>query len=57
LVNQLGLLIEQRLPKFNRYFGAASIGSSSSLYINSLTAKTKPSLTGKFLGSIYTWQR
>jgi 16S rRNA G966 N2-methylase RsmD len=57
LVNQLGLLIEKCLPKFNRYFGAASIGSSSSLYINSLTSKAKPSITGKFPGSIYTWHR
>lgn len=57
LVNQLGLLIEQCLPKFNRYFGAASIGSSSSLYINSITGETKPKIVGQFSGSIYTWQR
>lgn len=57
LLSQLGLLIEECRPKFNRYFGAASIGSSSSLYINSLTVKTKPTIVGQFTGPIYTWQK
>jgi predicted methyltransferase len=57
LINRLGLLIEECRPQFNRYHGAVSIGSSSSLYINSLTGKTKPTIVGHFKKSIYTWQK
>ena len=57
LINRAGLLIEERRPQFNRYHGAVSIGSSSSLYINSLTGKTKPTIVGHFKKSIYTWQK
>ena len=57
LINRAGLLIEERRPQFNRYHGAVSIGSSSSLYINSLTGKTKPTAVGHFKKSIYTWQK
>ncbi len=57
LVNCAGLLIEECLPKFNRYFGAVSIGSTSSLYINSITAKTRSNIIGRFTDPIYTWQK
>lgn len=57
LLNHSGLLIEECLPKFNRYLGATSIGSSSTLYINSITGKTKPGIVGRFTAPIYTWQK
>jgi len=57
IVAGMGLLIEERLNKFNRYFGAASIGSASALYINSIIKKTKLVIQGKFTGKIYTWER
>jgi len=57
MVQEMGLLIEERLVKFNRYFGAASIGSASALYINSITPQTKPKVSGEFAGKIYTWER
>ncbi len=56
-VTDMGLLIEGRLDKFNRYSGAASIGSASALYINSITVKTKPAVTGSYKGKIYTWEK
>lgn len=55
-INRMGLLVRERLFNFNRYFGAPSIGSASSLYINSITAKTKPLIQGKYEGKIYTWE-
>jgi len=57
IVGKMGLLIEDRLGKFNRYFNAVSIGSASALYINSITKETKPAIQGKFTGKIYTWER
>ncbi|PIS15423.1 hypothetical protein COT63_00020 [Candidatus Shapirobacteria bacterium CG09_land_8_20_14_0_10_38_17] len=57
IVTDMGFLIEERLSKFNRYLGAASIGSTSALYINSITKKIKPAIPGKFTGKIYTWER
>ena len=56
-INRMGLLVRERLFNFNRYFGASSIGSASSLYINSITAKTKPLIRGKYEGKIYTWEK
>ena len=57
IITDMGLLVKERLSKFNRYFGAASIGSASALYINSITKETKPAIRGKFTGKIYTWER
>jgi len=57
IVAGMGLLIEEKLNKFNRYFGAASIGSASALYINSITPQTKPKILGEFAGKMYTWGR
>ena len=56
IVGKMGLLIEDKLEKFNRYFGAASIGSNSALYINSITKETRAAIRGKFTGKIYTWE-
>ena len=56
IITDMGLLIEERLSKFNRYFGAASIGSASALYINSVTKEVKPVVQEKFTGKMYTWQ-
>ena len=56
-INKMGLLVREKLFNFNRYFGASSIGSASSLYINSITAKTKPLIQGKYEGKIYTWEK
>ncbi len=56
-INKMGLLVREKLFNFNRYFGASSIGSASSLYINSITAKTKPLIRGKYEGKIYTWEK
>lgn len=42
-INYTGLLLSTKLPAFNKYFGAESIGASSSLYLCDWTEKTKPS--------------
>ena len=49
-----GLMIRWIFDKFNRYNGAESIGSSSSLYVLDTTAKTNPLITGNYEKSIYT---
>lgn len=43
IINNTGLLLNTKLPGFNKYFGAESIGASSSLYLCDWTEKTKPS--------------
>ena len=50
----LGLMVRWVLDKFNRYQGAESIGSSSSLFILDLTSKTKPAILGEYAKPIYT---
>lgn len=49
-----GLMIRWVLDKFNKYHGAESIGSSSSLFILDLTPKTKPDILGEYAKPIYT---
>lgn len=49
-----GLMMRWVFDKFNRYQGAESIGSASSLFILEVTSKTKPLITGNYDGSIYT---
>ena len=49
-----GLMIRYVFDKFNRYNGAESIGSSSSLFITEATPQTKPSIKGKYERQIYT---
>lgn len=53
LINS-GLMIRWIFDKFNRYFGAESIGSASSLFIAEVTPKTKPLITGDHDKPIYT---
>lgn len=49
-----GLLLRYAFDRFNRYEGAESIGSSSSLYIGEITPRTKPLIKGNYDKSIYT---
>lgn len=48
------LMIRWILDKFNRYQGAESIGSSSTLFVLDLTPKTKPAILGEYVKPIYT---
>jgi len=49
-----GLMTRWVLDKFNRYHGAESIGSASSLFITEVTPKTKPTIKGDYDKPIYT---
>lgn len=49
-----GLMVMWTFNKFNRYQGAESIGSASSLFILEVTSKTKPLITGNYDKPIYT---
>jgi hypothetical protein len=47
-------LIRWVFDKFNRYNGAESIGSSSSLFVLDTTSKTQKLLNGNYKGKLYT---
>lgn len=49
-----GLMIRWVFDKFNRYHGAESIGSASSLFILEVTPRTKPLIVGNYNEPIYT---
>ena len=49
-----GLMVRWVFDKFNRYHGAESIGSASSLFILEATSKTKSLILGKYDKPIYT---
>lgn len=49
-----GLMVRWIFDKFNRYAGAESIGSASSLFVCDVTPKTKPLIKGVFNEPIYT---
>jgi len=51
---QSGLMVRWLFDKFNRYHGAESIGSASSLFVAEITPKTKPLVVGNYGGPIYT---
>ncbi len=53
-VTDSGLMIRYVFDRFNRYGGADSIGSSSSLYVVETTPKTKPLVKGNYDKPIYT---
>src|SRR3989338_1780057 len=53
-LTQMGLVLEEVRPNFSRYYAAQSIGSSSSLYVCRITPRTKPLISGEFVGDIYT---
>lgn len=48
------LMVRWVFDKFNRYQGAESIGSSSSLFILETTSRTKPLISGNYDRPIYT---
>ena len=54
LISKSGLMMRWVWDKFNRYQGAESIGSASSLFVLETTPKTKALITGKNHESIYT---
>lgn len=49
-----GFMIRWVFDKFNRYEGAESIGSASSLFVCEVTLKTRPLIEGDHNESIYT---
>lgn len=49
-----GLMTRWVFDKFNRYHGAESIGSASSLFVTEATPKTKPTIKGDYDKPIYT---
>ena len=56
LISSYKMVIEDKIDKFNSYYGAESIGSSSSVYVLKLTPATKVS-DHKGLGKIYTYEK
>jgi len=49
-----GVLVEEVIPDFNVYEGAASIGSRSALWVGVLTPSARPVLSGQIPDQIYT---
>lgn len=49
-----GLMLRYVFDKFNRYFGAESIGSTSALFVLDITPKTKAIIRGDYDKPIYT---
>lgn len=49
-----GLMLRWVFDRFNRYEGAESVGSASSLYIAEITPRTKPLIRGGYDKLIYT---
>ncbi|MHA1829441.1 MAG: bis-aminopropyl spermidine synthase family protein [Candidatus Heimdallarchaeaceae archaeon] len=49
-----GLMTRWVFDKFNRYQGAESIGSASSLFVVEVTPRTKPTIKGDYDKPIYT---
>lgn len=49
-----GLMLRWVFDKFNRYEGAESVGSASSLYVAEVTPRTKPLIRGSYDKPIYT---
>lgn len=54
LFTESGLLIRWIFNGFNRYVGAESIGSASSLFVAEATPRTKPLIKGSYDKPIYT---
>ncbi len=54
VVIKSGLMMRWVFDKFNRYTGAESIGSASSLFICDITPKTKVLIHGTYSENIYT---
>lgn len=54
IYSDCGLMVRWIFDKFNRYHGAESIGSESSLYVLDITPQTRPTVQGEFNENIYT---
>ena len=54
IIFQSGMITRWVFDKFNRYHGAESIGSASSLFATEVTPKTKPTIKGDYDKPIYT---
>lgn len=54
VLSEAGLLVETVLEGFNRYEGAESIGSRSSLWRCRVTSQSKPLVMGRVEGPLYT---
>ena len=56
VINQYNLVVEDKINKYARYYGAESIGSASSLYILKATPFTSPVKDFLVSGNIYTFE-
>lgn len=56
IVVDSGILIDYKISAFNEYLEARSIGNRSSIYIGEITPLSRPLITGKFAGKIYSGQ-
>lgn len=54
LFTDSGLMVRSVFDGFNRYIGAESIGSSSSLFVADVTPRTRPIIKATFDEKIYT---
>jgi len=53
-INEMGLFIQEMIPRFNRYEGAGMFANTTFLAKLGTTETTHPSITGPFDGKIYT---
>jgi predicted methyltransferase len=56
LINEFGLLVEDKIDKFARYNGGESIGSASSVYVLRVTKHTHALENSMMDDTIYTYQ-
>ncbi len=56
IINSYNLLIEDKINKFASYYGAESIGSSSSVYVLRKTPFTQPRKENLLIDNIYTFE-
>ncbi len=54
VLTDAGLMFRWVFDRFNRYDGAESIGSASSLFVAEITPQTKPLIRGNYDKTIYT---
>ena len=53
-INEMGLVMRELIPRFNRYEGAEMFANTTFLARLETTGETCPSITGSFEGKIYT---
>src|SRR4051794_31562529 len=56
VIADMGLVVDQLIPNFNRYVGAGILAGVSDLYVLSVTAETQPLIEGEYTGPLYTGQ-